>query len=386
MKCKKCGNEITSSDKYCNNCGTKVENSITPKPIYKYPKLWISIIGLAIIIVFFIIMLVAGYNSKKSMDEAVMEAYKHKSAEVVTEQPTTTDSHKYAEEDTDFTLEDMTFTIPKNWKYEYHKDFDWIGLEGPNGCNVQISVENQKLQDSIDDIYKIIDETRNAGITVVNSDESESNIAGEKATSILYAIKLGSSIMYNYAYVVQKDDYTYTLQSLYYEEEAINDHSVFISDIINSVKFKSNKKKSTTKKSAEPPTEKTTKKPTETPTEKPTSATDAMTKLYEDSEIAVYYKSIEKSLGRYTNVNLMFENKMNKSIEIQADTVVLDGITYNNVICSDPISANSKGMIEISVIDCDNTSPSTFGADLRYFDKDTYDNVIRLNIVSHSLK
>lgn len=130
----------------------------------------------------------------------------------------------------------------------------------------------------------------------------------------------------------------------------------------------------------------TTEEPTEPPTEKPTSVTDTMTKLYEDSEIAVYYKSIEKSYGRYTDVNLMFENKMNKSIKIQADTVILDGITYNNVICSDPISANSKGMIEISVKDCDNTSPSTFGADLKYFDKDTYDNVIHLNIVSHSLK
>lgn len=150
------------------------------------------------------------------------------------------------------------------------------------------------------------------------------------------------------------------------------------------------------KKLQEPTTEEqatteqpTTQKATEPTTQKPTDITDPMTLLYEDSEIAIYCSDIESggyfSLDK-VNVHLFVENKMDKSITIQADTVILDGISYNNVICSDPISSNTKGMIEITVMDCDNTSPSTVGADLRYFDTDTYDNEVELKIKSHSIK
>lgn len=128
---------------------------------------------------------------------------------------------------------------------------------------------------------------------------------------------------------------------------------------------------------------------TEPPTEKPTDTTESMTLLYDDNEISVYYSDTEP--GGYfsddeVNVHLFVENKMNKSITVQADTVILDGITYNNVICSDPISANTRGMIELTVNNCTNSDPSTVGADLRYFDTNTLDNKVKLNIVSHSVK
>lgn len=297
MKYQKCGNEIASSDKYCNNCGAKVKKpavyycpgckkefderlnfcnvcgeklKIKPetiscphcgktipknsaycsfcykelntdkngndKPIYKYPKFWIPLI---LLILFIIFVIVVGCNAHKSMNESVKNIDTHKSTEAVTtEQPTTTGNYSEAEKDTDFTLEDMTFTIPKNWKYEYQKEYDWVELKGPNGGNVQISVENEDLQDSIYDVYKMIDDFRSADINVINSDETESNVGGEKAAMIIYLVQIGSNDMINTVYVVQKDDYTYTLQSSYYGEEAIDDNSVFIGDIVNSVKFK----------------------------------------------------------------------------------------------------------------------------------------------------
>lgn len=200
-------------------------------------KFWIAIIGLVIVIIFFIIIFIVGCNSNKSISKSVKNHTKSTKA-VPTEQPTTIGNYTEAEKDTDFTLKDMTFTIPKNWEYEYHEDSNWVELVGPNGGNVQISVKNEDLQDSIDDVYKIIDDFRSANINVINSDKTESNVGGEKATMIIYSVQIGSNNMINTVYVFQKDDYTYTLQNSYYEKEAIEDYSEFIVNIVNSVKFR----------------------------------------------------------------------------------------------------------------------------------------------------
>ena len=442
MKCQKCGNEITSSDKYCNNCGAKVKkpavyycpgckkefderlnfcnvcgeklkikpetiscprcgktipknsaycsfcykelNSDIPvssnkngtdKPIYKTMRFRVTAICLSILVFFFTMMIIVGSCSTKSTSKTT-EKYTKPTETVTTEQPTTTGNYTEAEKDTDFTLEDMTFTIPKNWKYEYHKENDWVELKGPNGGNVQISVENEDLEDSVADLHQFIDDIKNSDITVYDTEETDREVGGENSTFILYTVKLGSIITYNYVYVVQYDDNTYTLHNSYYGEEAIDDNSVFIGDIVNSVKFKSSGKKSPTKK------------PTEPPTEKPTDITEPMTLLFSDSELSVYYSDTEvsKYFDDRSDVHLFVENNMNKSITIQADTVVLDGISYNSVICSDPISANSRGMIEITVRDCNVKSPKTVGADLRYFNSDFSGDVIKLNIVSQSVK
>lgn len=142
----------------------------------------------------------------------------------------------------------------------------------------------------------------------------------------------------------------------------------------------------------EPPTEKLTEKPTEKitepPTEKPTSITDGKTKLFEDNELAVYYSDVEDYAysDNKVLVHLLIENKTNQSLKFYADTVVLDGISYNQVLCADPIAANSKGIIEINTENCNNTNPRSIGADLHYRNSNEYSNSITLNIVSHDIK
>lgn len=135
-------------------------------------------------------------------------------------------------------------------------------------------------------------------------------------------------------------------------------------------------------------TEKTTEKTTEKPTEKPTDVIDTMTKIFTNDDIVIYYSDCE--LYNYSkdevDFHLFVENKTGKSITVQADTVILDGISYNKLVCSDPISANSKGMIEISVRDCTNVSPSTVGADLRYFYTNEHDDTFKINIASQNVK
>lgn len=135
-------------------------------------------------------------------------------------------------------------------------------------------------------------------------------------------------------------------------------------------------------------TEASTKKPTEPPTEKPTEFEDTLTELYSDSDIAVYYSDTEKYpySDDEANVHFYIKNKMDKKIEVQADTIILDGRSYNKVVCSDPISAHSEGMIEVTVEDCKNFNPSTVGADLRYFDSDNFGSTVKMNLISKKVK
>lgn len=86
------------------------------------------------------------------------------------------------------------------------------------------------------------------------------------------------------------------------------------------------------------------------------------------------------------DVHFYVKNKMDKSITIQADTVILDGRSYNQVVCSDPISAHSEGMIEVSIDNCKNFNPSTVGADLRYFDSDNFGSTVKMNLISKKVK
>lgn len=134
----------------------------------------------------------------------------------------------------------------------------------------------------------------------------------------------------------------------------------------------------------------TTEKATEPPTEKPTEITDGLTKLYSDDRIDVYFKDAE--LYKYStdevNVHFLIKNKTDVQQHWQADTVILDGVSYNDVVMSDPVSANSYGVIEISVDDCSNSNPSTVGADLRcYFGQDVINNeMLNVNIISQNVK
>lgn len=142
------------------------------------------------------------------------------------------------------------------------------------------------------------------------------------------------------------------------------------------------------KESTEKPTEKETEPPAEEETKAPTEFIDTLTELYSDNDITVYFSDVKKySYSEdIAEVHFYVQNKTDESITFQANTVILDGRSYNKIICSDPVSANSAGMIELSVEDCENYDPSTVGADLIYFDSITYDNTVKLSIASQSVK
>ena len=101
--------------------------------------------------------------------------------------------------------------------------------------------------------------------------------------------------------------------------------------------------------------------------------------LFEDTNIRITFKNAEKY--RYSNdqVELYFyvENKTERTLLIQADAVSINGYCFCNLIMSDPVSAFSKGKINLTVKDFDSdivdiTKIMSLGGQFRIIDDDTW--------------
>lgn len=387
MKCKKCGAELIASDNFCRICGAKAsfsefdksnvstdiakpkENSL--KKVCKKPQLWISIGLFAVLI----LMIYTTYAlSLSSSNNFSVEA-----------RPTEISRNEIYD---NFKMKSMSYIVPQTWKttdkepYRYHYDTDG------NMLMVYFTETDSMINDLFfDGFIKGFIESEDT-TDIIEQVKEYTYISGKRAFHYVCTCKLNGKDMYMNIYGFIDSEIFYTFSFGSFGDKQSSEFDEAESKIINSLVFDNDY---VSEKPTNPPTEKqtepTTKKPTEPPTEKPTDITEPMTLLYEDNEIAVYYSDIESGYrSDEIDVHLFVENKMNKSITVQSDTVILDGISYNDVICSDPISANTRGMIEISVDGCNNTSPKTVGADLRYFYTDRSGETVRLNIVSHSLK
>ncbi len=365
IKCPNCGTENNANDTYCSKClswlgQTKnVSQKKTAKHIFKNPVFW----AVSIIVVLFIIFIgVSNYKNNVIYNYASLNelTYKYNAEWLRTEY---SDRCEYEDGDDNMMIVsavafssryadwDDIYDVLEEYEDEFNVVLDLDAYYEPSNELNDIEYHNYKSDEDAGiceyDLYFYIQ--KNTLYYFVFQNSSYNKNFDEMKNYIIDNISFDENDFYVYTTAPELyDDYDYD----YYEDET------------------------------EEPT-------TETPTEKPTDITEPMTLLYDDSEISVYYSDTEP--GGYfsvdeVNVHLFVENKMNKSITIQADTVILDGITYNDVTCSDPISANTRGMIEITVDDCTNSDPSTVGADLRYFDTNTLDNKVKLNIVSHSVK
>jgi hypothetical protein len=201
-------------------------------------KVLVTTLLLAIMLVIITIMLVIGActSSNKISDDTIQTTDTTYSSEA-DEQSTTENPYTVVNSNIDYTLKDMTFTIPKDWSYAEHLDNNWVELKGIYGATSQISVENEDLQYSMDDVTNIISDFKSAGITVIDSGFEDATIGNQKGSSILYTETIGNIIIYNYVYLVQYGDNTYTLNLSYSSDEAIEDSAVFIGDILNSIEF-----------------------------------------------------------------------------------------------------------------------------------------------------
>lgn len=366
MKCKNCGKDVADNTVFCPFCHENtfnLDNSIDKKsntpPIYKNPKIWIIFAIVLFLVIFFIAVAV------------IVPPYKSESFTYKT-----------------YTLGTMSYDVPKAWDNKTNDNGTYHYDSERNMLYVRCDYEFNYVDDDYFDgfINGLINSDGTSNSKEISKDYIY--IDGQRTLHYIYTCTMSGKNMYMNVYAFQKSDNLYGFMFGSSGNKQSVEFDATETDIINSIRFNGTsvyREPTTEESTTEEPT---TEKPTEPPTEKPTDITEPMTLLYDDSEISVYYSDVESS--RYYDdrieVHLFVKNKMDKQIEVQADTVILDGISYNKIVCSDPISANSRGMVELTVDDCNNTSPSTVGADLRYFNIESLRDTVRLNIVSQSIK
>lgn len=422
MKCKNCGFEVNETDKFCEKCGAKVEqktrqqgiessaaankpkqkmcykcgklinedtvfcpychtmvfnkncpldNSVKKKvPLYKVPGFWVLVSLLSLLIIGFLLyigikMYPSFFNSLSAPTSAVEEEIVYKSN----------------------SFEEMTYLYNSAWSQDVYADYAVYDEKNGGRFTVCAYVFDRLVTyEDVEDVVNNAEENNKSSFLKLEEKTGIKVNSDDVKSYFFYDDYIGddeNEWYYEYYVFTQKD----TLFTIMFNNSISGYDTEFDEckeHILKNIKFeKSDYVEPTTE---EPTTEEPT---TEPPTEKPTDITETMTLLYDDSNISVYYSDTELS-SYYSDdevdVHLFVKNKMNKSIEIQADTVVLDGISYNKVFCSDPISANSRGMIELTVEDCSNTSPSKVGADLRYFNADYSGDTVHISIISQSVK
>lgn len=365
MLCPHCGKETPDNQRYCQYCGSKIK---TKEHIAGIIIIVLSIILFMIIAAYFLLNIIINNNNS-----------------VVRVPITTTPTESHSIDYKSKILKEMTYYYNSDWEID---DYDNGTIYDGDDGRFVVEYTTFDRKSTYNDVEEDVE-----GIKEINSDdeltliESESNIDfnfGNIETyyfSGTYTNDSGNDWYYDY-YAFLQEDTMFTMIFMGAIENRKTEFDESKEYILKHIEFSE-------PVTEEPTTEEpTTEEPTEPPTEKPTDITEPMTLLYEDSEISVYFSDIEPNDYRDDRiyVHLFIDNKMNSQIEFSADTVILDGISYNDTSCGDIISAKTRGIIEITVDRCNNISPSTVGTDLKYYNPNNYKDRVELNIVSQSVK
>lgn len=216
--------------------------------------------------------------------------------------------------------------------------------------------------------------------------DNEAYIVLNKETNLSFSGSSGcNAIEYEYRYADDEDTYTheiiisdatdtYFLSTYgYYDNKAQVDTLFF--NIVNSIHVDTSHAITTThEKTTKPTTITTTTESTTTENIKPTEITDNKTMIFSDEKVNIYFDSVEPgeySKNKFT-VYFYVKNKTDKQLEFQADTLTIDGFSYNDIIMSDPVAPKSTGIIEAKIYSKMNTAtPETIGIGFRYFDENS---------------
>lgn len=384
-KCEKCGKIIQSNSVFCPECHTYQKNkfkstsdsekSPDKKPIYRTSHFYIALL-IALILCVTAVIAITQVSQPKATQQSETTSDDNAVQNIVKN-----DSLKQ------YDITPFSISIPEKWEYKSNDKYNYFY----NSYGEMLYIYNSSLgikASGFSDEY--IDGFMSAfAESFKNYKElSRTNtvIDGYSAYNITTTMDLNNVSYYGNIYVWATKNYLCCIMFSSYGDKQSEEFNLYEDTILDSVSVYDNEEVSSIDEKNT--TEEVTEPETEPPTEKPTEFEDTLTELYSDNDIAVYYSDTEKYpySDDKADVHFYIKNKMNKSITIQADTVILDGRSYNKVICSDPISAHSEGMIEITVKNCKNFNPSTVGADLRYFDSDTYGNDVKMNLVSKKVK
>lgn len=390
-KCEKCGNMIPSDSVFCPQCHAYQKNKFKPtsdtekssdkKPIYRTSHFYIALL-IALILCAVVVTAISQVSQTKSQQSVTTSP--NKAAQDISK----TDSLKL------YDVTPFSISIPEKWAHKTIDGHDYFYDSYGNMFYINASPANIS-QSQFDSGYvdSFLDGFADSFDDFEEINRTTTYIDDFSAYRVTANIKEFGDKFYGTIYVWATNNYLCSMIFSSKGNEQSEEFNLYENTIVESITIDSSKDEEdliekATELETEAPTKKPTEPETEPPTEKPTEFEDTLTELYSDNDITVYYSDTEQYpySDDEADVHFYVKNKMGKSITIQADTVILDGRSYNNVVCSDPISAHSEGMIEVSIDNCKNFNPSTVGADLRYFDTDSYENDVKMNLVSKKVK
>lgn len=91
-------------------------------------------------------------------------------------------------------------------------------------------------------------------------------------------------------------------------------------------------------------------------------------KVYEDSKVKINFLDVD-----YNGVVFLVENKTNKVLTIQADSVAINGYSTDNIVMSDDVSPQSKGKV-IARCSPEEYDAKTLSGQLSVINFKTYDS------------
>lgn len=313
MKCQKCGAEIPAGSKFCNECGTKIEqvalfkddeskntepckcescgniipnnsvfcpichtyqkNKFSPtgeaekttkkKPIYRTPHFYIALL----------IALILTATAVTAISQCSQTDFQEPVTTSPTQAPTDT-------LDTDmfrlYNITPFSIAIPRSWSHTANDDNDCF-LDSDNNilfiATSQLDDSQSQINSNVVDVF--IDGFKDSLDEFDEIDRTTTHIDDFFAYRVTANVKKSENKYHYTMYVWATDHYLCEMIFSSYGNEQSEEFDLFESDIVNSITVDSSKdvrspEKDSTKKAAEPETEKPTKKPTEPPTEKPT--------------------------------------------------------------------------------------------------------------------
>lgn len=242
IKCSHCGQDTPQNQKYCKNCGAEL-NSNTP-PIYKNPKIWIIFAIVFILAIFFIVLAIS-----PSTDNHKSFTYKN------------------------YTLGNMSYKAPDTWEYSDYDDGNYHYDSKNNLLTVYATDFDEEINEENSEsfISGLVYADGMSEVTEISKDFTY--ICSKKALHYIYTCEISNKDMYMNVYAFSKDGYLYGFSFGSYGHKQSDEFNATETDIIDSIRF-DGVSKYITPTSAEPTTEEpTTEEPTtEKPTEPPVNS------------------------------------------------------------------------------------------------------------------
>ena len=384
MKCPNCGKDNPLGSKFCNDCGEKLseraeERATLPPSIFKdVPEpepteirkpeskfksllkrnetLVCGIIGGAVAFVAVLGICLSTCNCNSTPAQTVSTAESETSEPATSEEANNAYQIHYADLDKTVQFNDIELDVNSGWEYKKMYNNKVVYYISGKSYYLTLFRQEMSLDKATDFVNTALENKDNKYISCRK--DYVNDVSG-----VAYSeIDKNDNYIRTSAFYYDKYLYSISLTAAKkYEDDVMKSFPI----IRATIDFDESKIETT------PETEPATEKPTPKPTEAPTSITDTLPLIFSNDEFDIYFVSAKpyEYDDTETLVKFLVNNKYNAKMEFQADTIILDGISYSDVIMSDPVSANSLGYIEATVEDCSNSNPSSVGGDLRFFDK-----------------